>query len=182
MTTSSGEFGWKFGIGEVRKDVNLIDFVKNFPTTICFRKSVSMQPRSSLLKFIYYPSWDFIFADPPRGRAWARWAPSRGRANSRASVLIFLSVLEARSSSNALTPISRFTASKFSKWNIKMPDLVAAESLGSVVRCMSYDKLCGCQKRNAETYFFSYFSGVIHPIRKKGNKEEILSKKKKGRK
>ena len=42
----------KFAIGEVQRYVNLIDLVKSFPTNIYLQKSASIQPRTSLSKFI----------------------------------------------------------------------------------------------------------------------------------
>ena len=42
---------FKFGIGEVQKNVNPIDLFKRFPTSIRLRKSASIQPRASPTKF-----------------------------------------------------------------------------------------------------------------------------------
>ena len=42
---------FNFGIGEVQNNVNPIDLVKRFPTSIRLRKSASIQPRASPTKF-----------------------------------------------------------------------------------------------------------------------------------
>ena len=44
-------FGWNFEIWAVQKNVNLVDLVKSFPTSLYLQRSASMQPRTSPAKF-----------------------------------------------------------------------------------------------------------------------------------
>ena len=44
-------FAWNFEIWAVQEYVNLVDRVKNFPTSIYLQKSASIQPRTGLSKF-----------------------------------------------------------------------------------------------------------------------------------
>ena len=46
------EICWNIEVWAVQKHVNLVDLVKSFPTNIYLQKSASIQPRTSLLKFI----------------------------------------------------------------------------------------------------------------------------------
>ena len=60
---------WNFEVWAVQKYANLVDRVKSFPTSIYLQKLASIQPRTSLWKFIYLviiQPWDLIFTKAPR--------------------------------------------------------------------------------------------------------------------
>ena len=59
-------FGRNFEIWAVQKYVNLVDLVKSFQTSIYLQKSASIQPRTSLSKFIWSLSYGIIKLSPSR--------------------------------------------------------------------------------------------------------------------
>merc|ERR1719321_2564301 len=70
-----------FEVGEVQRNINLVDLAKSFQTSIYLQKSASIQPRTSYLIFFNFPSLQgFNFHRPPAPLAWtsslyADWAP-----------------------------------------------------------------------------------------------------------
>ena len=57
---------WIVEVGEVQRNINLVDLAKSFQTSIYLQKSASIQPRTSYLIFFNFPSLQgFNFHRPP---------------------------------------------------------------------------------------------------------------------
>ena len=73
---------WIVEVGEVQRNINLVDLAKSFQTSIYLQKSASIQPRTSYLIFFNFPSLQgFNFHRPPaprctlRERCWSGEVP-----------------------------------------------------------------------------------------------------------
>ena len=62
---------WIVEVGEVQRNINLVDLAKSFQTSIYLQKSASIQPRTSHLIFFNFPSLQgFNFHRPPAPHRW----------------------------------------------------------------------------------------------------------------